>query len=219
MREPVLAEAILRAVIDAAGPVPVTVKMRLGWDEGSLTAPDLAARLEQAGARLITVHGRTRAQLYRGAADPAGIAAVRRRVRIPLIANGDVTCTADARRLLMQTGADGVMVARATMGRPWLPAQIIAGLSGMDDDTVVPDTAGIWALARDHFDLALTHYGEQKGRRGRRPVRPPPPAHVERSGPDHGSDQFRPETPAIEIAGSRRCHPRRLAPSGSGGGE
>ncbi|MEN2987328.1 tRNA dihydrouridine synthase DusB [Tistrella sp. BH-R2-4] len=165
MREPALAEAILRAVIDAAGPVPVTVKMRLGWDEGSLTAPDLAARLEQAGARLITVHGRTRAQLYRGAADPAGIAAVRRRVRIPLIANGDVTCTADARRLLMQTGADGVMVARATMGRPWLPAQIMAGLSGMDDDAVVPDTAGIWALARDHFDLALTHYGEQKGRR------------------------------------------------------
>ena len=163
MREPDRAEAIVRAVIHAAGSVPVTVKMRLGWAEGELSAPDLAARLEQIGVAMITVHGRTRAQLYKGAADPAGIAAVRRRVRVPLIANGDVASPADARRLLDRTGADGVMIGRATMGRPWLPALVMAGLAGRS--VAMPDMAAIWALARAHYDLALDHYGEAHGRR------------------------------------------------------
>jgi nifR3 family TIM-barrel protein len=114
----------------AATSLPVTVKMRLGWDDASLNAPELARRAVASGARVITVHGRTRQQFYKGAADWAAIRAVREAVPgVPLVANGDVRNAADARACLSASGADGVMIGRAALGRPWLPGLIAAELN------------------------------------------------------------------------------------------
>jgi tRNA-dihydrouridine synthase B len=112
----------------AAAQVPVTLKMRLGWDENMLNAPELARRAEQAGIAMITVHGRTRCQFYTGKADWAAIRAVRNAIKIPLIANGDGETIEDAKAMLASSGADGVMLGRASYGRPWWPAVIAEGL-------------------------------------------------------------------------------------------
>jgi tRNA-dihydrouridine synthase B len=112
----------------AAAQVPVTLKMRLGWDENTLNAPELARRAEQAGIAMITVHGRTRCQFYTGKADWAAIRAVRKAIKIPLIANGDGETVEDAKAMLDASGADGVMLGRASYGRPWWPAVIAEGL-------------------------------------------------------------------------------------------
>jgi tRNA-dihydrouridine synthase B len=114
-----LIEATVAAVC-----VPVTLKMRLGWDENSVVAPALARRAEQAGVALITVHGRTRCQFYQGRADWKAIADVKRAVKIPLVANGDLMSCEDARAMLEASGADAVMVGRAARGRPWFPGQV-----------------------------------------------------------------------------------------------
>ncbi len=115
---------LVRATV-AATRLPVTLKMRLGWDEASLNAPQLAARAVAAGVRVVTVHGRTRQQFYKGVADWAAIRAVREAIPMtPLVANGDVNDVADARRCLTLSGADAVMVGRAALGRPWLPGLI-----------------------------------------------------------------------------------------------
>ena len=149
IREPDLAARIVEAVA-AAVQIPVTVKTRLGWcgdssDQGCTTDSDLPQsaatwchRLEAAGAQLLTLHGRTRAQGFKGQADWAAIAAVKQALHIPLIANGDVNTPEDALRCLALTGADGVMVGRGTMGAPWLVGQIDAALSGR----AVPPTPG-----------------------------------------------------------------------------
>ena len=108
----------------AAVRVPVTLKMRLGWDENSIVAPELARRAEAAGVALVTVHGRTRCQFYQGRADWAAIARVKAAVRIPVVANGDVASFEDARAIIVQSGADAVMVGRAARGRPWFPGQV-----------------------------------------------------------------------------------------------
>jgi len=127
MREPDVAESLIAATVNAVR-VPVTVKMRLGWDHGSLNAPELAARAEALGAAMITVHGRTRCQFYRGQADWEAIARVRERISLPLIANGDASGLDEARAMLARSGADGIMIGRGAYGRPWLPGAIAEAL-------------------------------------------------------------------------------------------
>ncbi len=123
MKEPDLAVEIAKAVINAVK-IPITVKMRLGWDECQKNAPDLAKRLEEVGVCAFTVHGRTREQGYTGSADWNAISEVKKIVSVPVFGNGDVRTPFDAQRLLETTGCDGVAIARATMGEPWLSKQI-----------------------------------------------------------------------------------------------
>ena len=129
MRTPELAEAIVKAVV-AAVDVPVTVKCRLGWDKGSINVLDFTKRMEQAGASMITVHGRTRSMLYSGVADWDMIRKVKEQLSVPLIANGDIVSPESALRCLKWTGADGLMIGRATFGDPWIFRQVSAALAG-----------------------------------------------------------------------------------------
>jgi tRNA-dihydrouridine synthase B len=123
MREPDHAMRLVEATVNATR-LPVTLKMRLGWDEKSLNAPEMAKRAEGAGVRMLTIHGRTRSQFFRGVADWTAIAPVVDAVSIPVIANGDIGTAAEARRALELSGAAGVMVGRAAQGKPWLPAAV-----------------------------------------------------------------------------------------------
>lgn len=154
MREPDHALSLIEATVKAVK-IPVTVKMRLGWDETSINAPEIAARAEAAGVQLITVHGRTRMQFYEGRADWDAIAAVRSTIRIPLIANGDVETVEDAHEILRRSGADAVMVGRSCQGRPW-HAGVLAGHIGPKVDAI-PD------LVVDHYQMMLQHYGADVG--------------------------------------------------------
>lgn len=151
---------LIDATVTAAS-VPVTVKMRLGWDHATLNAPELARRAEALGAAAVTVHGRTRQQFYKGQADWGAIAAVSATVTVPLIANGDIGSLDDARRCLAVSGADAVMIGRAAMGRPWLVGQIGAALQG----SAVPDPepAVRAAVALEHYEGLLSLYGAAVG--------------------------------------------------------
>lgn len=135
MRVPVLAEKIVSAVVKAVN-VPVTVKMRLGWDENSINAAEIAKRAESAGAAAITVHGRTRRQMYAPEVNIQEIAKVKQSVKIPVIANGDINSANAAAKMYEQTGCDFIMVGRAAMGNPWIFSQINAWLS---EERVIPD--------------------------------------------------------------------------------
>jgi len=128
MRDHSMAGRLVKAVVDAAAPVPVTVKIRLGWDESELNAPVIARAVEDAGASLVTVHGRTRRQMFSGRSDWRAIRVVKEAVSIPVIANGDIRSRSDMAKALGESGADGVMIGRAAMTRPW----IFRELSGAD---------------------------------------------------------------------------------------
>jgi tRNA-dihydrouridine synthase B len=163
MRDESLALRIIEAVVGAVR-VPVTLKMRMGWDHANLNAPSIARKAEAAGIQLIIVHGRTREQLYTGKADWGFIAEVKQAVRIPIIANGDVVTVDDAATILRVSGADGVMIGRGACGRPWFPSQVMAYLQ---DGTRAadPSSAQKRDVVLEHYDGLLSHYGEYMGMR------------------------------------------------------
>lgn len=159
MRDPNQAAAVIRAVVDAVS-VPVTVKFRKGWDEESVNYLDFARMVQDSGASAVTLHGRTRTQMYAGHADWDAIAEVKQKLDIPVIANGDVSSPEDARRILVHTGADGVMIGRGALGNPWLFAQCQA----MDDGTEIPaspELADRLRTARVQIELAREYKGER----------------------------------------------------------
>lgn len=160
MREPELAARIVGAAIDAVD-VPVTVKMRLGWDDASKNAPQIAARAEALGAAAITVHGRTRCQFYKGAADWSAVSAVKSAVSVPVIVNGDIVDGDTVRSALAASGADGAMVGRGVYGRPWIATQLQAELAG--EAFAGPDASTRLGIALDHFRDALNFYGDRLG--------------------------------------------------------
>ncbi len=166
MRDEGLAGRIMAAVVGAV-PVPVTVKMRLGWSDQDRNAATLARIAEREGVQLVTVHGRTRCQMYNGQADWTAIRSVCEAVAVPVVANGDVVSIDDARECLRQSGADGVMIGRGCYGRPWFPAQVAAALAGqpVPADPTPRERRGI---LHEHLDAMLSHYGVQSGIRNAR---------------------------------------------------
>nr|WP_245758711.1 tRNA dihydrouridine synthase DusB [Tropicimonas isoalkanivorans] len=155
--------SLIEAVVGAVS-VPVTLKTRLGWDDSTRNAADLARRAESAGVQMVTIHGRTRQQFYKGQADWAAIAEIKRAVSIPVIANGDIVDSATARRALAQSGADGVMVGRAAQGRPWRLAEIAADLFGAPAPAV-PRGAALAETVAGHVEAMLSFYGPTLGNR------------------------------------------------------
>jgi len=156
MRDPDHALSLVEAVVRAVR-VPVTVKMRLGWDDNSLNAPLIAKRAQDAGVAMITVHGRTRMQFYEGRADWSAIHAVRDVLSIPLVANGDVETADDVQNIVAASGADAVMTGRGTQGRPW-HAGVLAGARE-------PDVREKASVACEHYEMMLAFYGREAGLR------------------------------------------------------
>ncbi len=196
MRDEVAAARLLEATVRAVQ-VPVTLKMRMGWDHANLNAPTLARIAEDVGIRMVTVHGRTRQQFYTGTADWRFIAGVKAATRLPVIANGDILTVDDAAEALRQSGADGVMIGRGCYGRPWFPAQVARFLT-TGERVGAPSLMEHKRLLLEHYRAMLAHFGTEPGLRLAR-------KHVSwYSRGLHGSAEFRvavnrlTEAPAVE---------------------
>jgi len=163
MRDEIAAARILEATVRAVD-VPVTLKMRMGWDHASLNAPTLARIAEASGIRMVTVHGRTRQQFYTGTADWDFIASVKQAVRLPVIANGDITTEDQAADALRRSGADGVMIGRGCYGRPWFPAQVAHFLQ-TGERIPEPDLATQKSIMLRHYAAMRAHFGNEPGMR------------------------------------------------------
>jgi nifR3 family TIM-barrel protein len=164
MRDLDHALSLIEAVIGAVD-VPVTVKMRLGWDEDALNAPELARRAERAGVKMVTIHGRTRCQFYKGRADWRAIARVKQAVTIPVVANGDIATPQDAREILAQSGADAVMVGRSNYGAPWIAGDIAAKAGAENICETPQDGAACADYVVSHYEDMLSLYGVESGLR------------------------------------------------------
>ncbi|MFY0310788.1 tRNA dihydrouridine synthase DusB [Leisingera sp. D0M16] len=161
LKTPDHALKLIEAVVDAVD-VPVTLKTRLGWDDNCLNAPDVARRACEAGVQMVTIHGRTRCQFYKGSADWAAIRAVKDAVNVPLLANGDIVDTATARQALELSGADGVMIGRGAEGKPWLLAEVAHHLWGTPAPEI-PEGDGFIEMVSEHYRAMLGFYGQDLG--------------------------------------------------------
>ena len=166
MKDEILAGKILEAAVKAVS-IPVTLKMRTGWDDSSRNAPTLARIAEESGIKSLVVHGRTRCQFYKGSSDWDFIGEIKRAVSIPVTGNGDVTTVDDAAEMLKRSGADGVMIGRGTYGKPWFPAQVAHFLK-TGERLSDPSIDIQMELLLEHYDAMLSHYGENTGMRAAR---------------------------------------------------
>lgn len=163
LKTPDHALRLIEAVVEAVD-IPVTLKTRLGWDDKCLNAASVAARAEDAGVQMVTIHGRTRCQFYKGQADWSAIRQTKEAITVPLLANGDITSTETAKRALEQSGADGVMVGRGAQGKPWLLAQISHDLWGTTKPEI-PQGSDLIRMVSEHYEAMLAFYGQDLGLR------------------------------------------------------